>query len=129
MTTQVSPTICFSFSSISYDDLSNMYDKLYEKIVKLQKKNNLLKDMMNVGEELDVLKHEYNKLNDKTENLSEDNEYLMLKNEKLNDENEKLSKNNEELIMEFIMLKKENENVERKMLLNVVILLERAKRT
>lgn len=58
-----------SLSNISYNKLTSMYNELCKEIVKLQKEENILKEMIiSVRNEFDVFKYEYNKLNDKNAN-------------------------------------------------------------
>ena len=85
-------------SNIAYDELSNMYGKLCKELIKLEKKNKSMKEMMmNMSNEFIDFKDEYDKLNDSHDKLNEDNEFLRCENGKLREENEKLSKEHEEL--------------------------------
>ena len=99
-------------SNIDYNELSDMYDNLCKELIKLEKKNKSMKDLMLcMSNEIVGFKNEYHKLNDSHDKLNEDNELLRYENGKLKEENEKLSKEHEELSVEISKARKElNEN-------------------
>ena len=95
-------------SMIDYDELSDMYDNLCKELIKLEKKNKSMKDLMLcMSNELVDFKKEYEKLKDSHNKLNEDNELLRCENGKLKEENGKLSKEHEELSVEFSKARKE----------------------
>src|SRR5262249_8180148 len=94
---------------ISYDELASMYDELCKEMLKVQKKNKALKEMMiSVGNELDDFKNEYKKLEARINDLDEDNEFLRYENNNLRNENGKLCKGHKALNIEIGKLKIQN---------------------
>ena len=74
-------------SSIAYDEVSNMCDKPCKEMVKLEKKNKSMKEMMLcMNVELDDFKNEYVKLKESHDKLDEDNDFLRYENVKLREE-------------------------------------------
>ena len=107
-----------TYFSIAYDELSNMYNKLCKEMVKLERKNKSIKEMMlSMNVELDEFKNKYVKLKKSHDRLDEDNDFLRYENGKLRDENENLCKWHKALSFEVGKVRKEIEENE---IVNVV---------
>ena len=97
-------------SNIAYDELSEMYSKLCKEMIKLEKKNKTMKEMMlSMNVELDEFKNEYVKLKKTHDRIDEDNDFLRYENEKLRGENENICKGHKALSFEVAKVRKEIE--------------------
>src|SRR5262249_13423455 len=102
--------VCSNSSQVPYDEIVDMYDKACNELIKLKKKNCMLKSLMKeVGNEMDSYRNEHEELKDENSRLKEEIDSLNLNYAKLDDKNKKLRKKNDELSKLIEKLKIEND--------------------
>src|SRR5262249_1591133 len=102
--------VCSNSSQVPYDEIVDMYDKACNELIKLKKKNCMLKSLMKeVGDEMDSCRNEHEELKDENSRLKEEIDSLNLNYAKLDDKNKKLKKKNDELSKLIEKLKIEND--------------------